>query len=182
MISVYIREDYKSHENNSREFAKRCIREYSGIADFTEFSFAENEFGKPFIANIDSDIHFSLSHSGNILVCAVARFNIGVDCQIVNIKDAARCKKIAERFYSPQEKLFLDGLPDADYISNFFKIWTKKEAYIKYTGRGLSQGLSTFSVISPESERGDDVRFKRVAPELPNMFIYLCCEENLGLF
>lgn len=174
MISVYIYENYNRHENNSREFAKMCIRDYLGEPN-AELVFEENEFGKPFVTN-NTDIHFSLSHSGNILVCAVASFNIGVDCQIIDIKNAAKCRKIAERFYSPQEKQFLEELYDADYINSFFKIWAKKEAYIKYTGKGLSQGLSTFPVISPI-----DVRFKRVAAEMCEMYIYLCCGNECNL-
>lgn len=162
---------YISSNKNSREFAKMCVREYTGE---TRFAFAENEFGKPFIIGMDENVHFSLSHSGDILICAVARFNIGADCQVVNIKKTAKCRKIAERFYSPQENLFLNGLPEAGYVNNFFEIWAKKEAYIKYTGRGLSEGLSTFSV----TEHGLSlcgVCFKRAAPELPGAYIYLCC-------
>ena len=174
MISVYIYEHYTRHEKNSREFAKMCIRDYLGELN-AELVFDENEFGKPFVAN-STDIHFSLSHSGNILVCAVANSNIGVDCQIIDISDVSKCKKIAERFYSPKEKQFLSELSEVDYINSFFKIWAKKEAYVKYTGRGLSQGLSTFSVISL-----DGVRFKRIAPELPDMFIYLCYGDNDNL-
>lgn len=170
-MKVYI---CKNERINSREFAKMCLRDYTGETQ-TDFTFVESEFGKPLIDGVH-DLHFSLSHSSfdgrAILICAVARFNIGADCQIINIKDTARCRKIAERFYSPHENLFLNRLPESDYTDNFFKIWTKKEAYIKYTGKGLAEGLSTFSVLSLDS-----VRFKRIAPELSGAYIYLCCSK-----
>ena len=165
-MKLYVRENYK----NSREFAEICVRDYTGESNFT---FAENKYGKPFVSGLEN-MHFSTSHSGNMIICAVARHNIGADCQIININDIAKCKKIAGRFYSPHENLFLDGLPAHKYISNFFEIWTKKEAYIKYTGRGLSEGLSSFTV-----DNIGGVCFKRVLPELSGAYIYLCCgEEN----
>jgi phosphopantetheinyl transferase len=67
----------------------------------------------------------------------------------------------------------LPGFPgEQEYINNFFKIWTKKEAYIKYTGKGLAEGLSTFSV-----NQLDGVYFKRIAG-LPGAYIYICCGED----
>jgi phosphopantetheinyl transferase (holo-ACP synthase) len=191
-MKLYICEDIKnaawlkkvpSGEKPSLAFAKMCICDYIGRKEGrVEFKFIRNKYGKPFIkkisrkkgGQINRDVFFSLSHSGDVLICAVSRYNIGADCQLINIKDIKTCKKIAGRFYSPQENRFLDGLPEIDYINNFFKIWTKKEAYIKYTGRGLSEGLSTFSVNDLAG-----VNFKRALPELSGAYIYLCYgEEN----
>jgi phosphopantetheinyl transferase len=54
-----------------------------------------------------------------------------------------RLVKIAKRFFAPEEAEML--LPDP--TGAFFPIWTKKEAYVKWTGRGLAEGLSSFSVF-----------------------------------
>ena len=193
-MKLYICEDYKNakwlrkvpaDEKISLAFAKICMCDYIGRKrERIDFKFTKNKYGKPFIkklsrkngAQINRDIYFSLSHSGNILICAVSRYNIGADCQVINIKDLNICKKIAERFYSPQENLYLNNLSD-EYINNFFKIWTKKESYIKYTGKGLSEGLSTFSVVrdAEASVPCNGVYFTRVLPELSGAYIYLCC-------
>ena len=189
-MKLYICEDYinanwtkkiTGGEKISREFAKICVCDYIGRKQGrVDFKFVKNKYGKPFIKKlsrkkdgqiINRDIFFSLSHSANLLICAVSRYNIGADCQFVNIKDIKICRKIAERFYSPQENLFLNGLPEEDYINNFFKIWTKKEAYIKYTGKGLSEGLNTFSVHELAG-----VYF--IMPEISDAYIYLCCGED----
>lgn len=168
-MKLYICEDVESAKRQSREFAEMCVRDYTGEKK-AQFIFTKNKYGKPFIKN--RDIYFSLSHSGNLLICAVSRYNIGADCQIINIKDIERCKKIAARFYSSHENIFLNSLPEAKYINHFFKIWTKKEAYIKYTGKGLAEGLSTFSV-----NHLDGVRFIKYTG-ISGAYIYLCCGED----
>ena len=190
-MKLYICEDYKNarwlnkvpaDEKISLAFAKICVCDYIGRkGERVEFKFAKNKYGKPFIkklsrkkgGQINREVYFSLSHSGDMLICAVSQYNIGADCQIINIKDFKVCKKMAERFYSPPEILFLNKLPEEEYVNNFFEIWTKKEAYIKYTGKGLSEGLSTFSV-----DNIDGVYFQRALPELSGAYIYICCGED----
>jgi len=190
-MKLYICEDYRNakwlrkvpgDEKISLAFAKICVCDYIGRkGERVEFKFAKNKYGKPFIkklsrkkgGQINREVYFSLSHSGDMLICAVSRYNIGADCQIINIKDFKVCKKMAERFYSPPEILFLNKLPEEEYVNNFFEIWTKKEAYIKYTGKGLSEGLSTFSV-----DNIDGVYFQRALPELSGAYIYICCGED----
>ena len=195
-MKIYICDDYKNAkwrsqipdgEKISIRFAKICVCDCIGRKQQrVNFKFAHNKYGKPYIKKlsrkrdgriINRDIYFSLSHSADMLICAVSRYNIGADCQFINIKDIKICRKIAERFYSPKEILYLNNLPECEYINNFFEIWTMKEAYVKYTGKGLSEGLRTFDV-----HELDGVRFERILPELPGAYIYLCraaqnCDE-----
>ena len=93
------------------------------------------ENGKPYFKN--SDISFSLSHSGDISVAAICdeKDNIvGVDVE--KIIDRGNIDELAERFFSNAEKL--DFLEHGKTPKAFFEIWTKKEAYAKMTGDGLS--------------------------------------------
>jgi len=170
-------------------FAKKCICDFFGEKENDiDIIISVSEYGKPYVKEIyknngtdkikiDISIFFSVSHSENMMICAVACFNIGADCQKRNIDDIEKCKKIAKRFYSEQENIFLDSilLPDdendsdddikeQEYINNFFRIWTKKEAYIKYTGKGLAEGLNTFSVTNENRQKNyqSDVYFKRI--------------------
>ena len=178
------------NEKESVVFAKKCICDFLGMEERTSsVSFAYNMYGKPIIKDIydkngiiaDTKVNFSLSHSDNIIICAVTYFNIGIDCQKKNIHDADRCKKIAKRFYSVEENIFLDAQKsDVLYIDNFFEIWTKKEAYIKYTGKGFAEKLQSFSVADSkygQKEYYQDVVFKKITTEnikAENFVIYLC--------
>jgi 4'-phosphopantetheinyl transferase len=118
-----------------------------------------DEFGKPYIINY-SDIHFGVSHSKGAAVFAEARSPIGID--IEKIKPFDDMERIAKRYFAPDEYDYCRG-----NSARFFEIWTKKEAYIKMTGRGLSQGLRSFSVLS-------DKRIRTVLYE--NYYISFCTE------
>ena len=62
-------------------------------------------------------------------------------------------EQIAARFFSPQEQAALMGRPAAERHAAFFNIWTRKEAYLKARGDGISAGLDTFSVsLGAEAE------------------------------
>jgi 4'-phosphopantetheinyl transferase len=99
-----------------------------------------NEFGKPFASNYP-EIHYSVSHTKGAAVFVKARSPIGID--IEKIAPFEDFEKIAKRNFAPDEYDYCRG-----NAARFFEIWTKKESYIKMTGRGLSQGLHNFSVMS----------------------------------
>ena len=88
----------------------------------------------------DIGIHFSVSHSGDYWVCAVSRREVGLDIQF---RGAEYRREIAKRFFHPEEYEYLES---NDY-RDFFTIWTAKESYVKFNGRGIG-GLSDFSVVS----------------------------------
>ena len=115
-----------------------------------ELRFAVNEFGKP--ALLDSQLHFNLSHSGNFALIAVTPItSVGVDIEKVV---AARAKlDLATRFFSNTEVIHLKTLEEEHFVQGFFNAWTRKEAYIKALGVGLSIPLDSFSVsVKPGEE------------------------------
>jgi len=110
-------------------------------------SFCYNPYGKPALSGElgDANIHFNLSHAGDLALYAFAPSSaVGVDIeqQRAEVADLA----IAERFFSPREFAALRALPDAARSQAFFNCWTRKEAYIKARGEGLSLPLEQFSV------------------------------------
>jgi 4'-phosphopantetheinyl transferase len=108
--------------------------------------FVYGPHGKPFLADgALKDLFFSLSHTKGIAACAVSEKEIGCDIERPLTREMApeRLVKIAKRFFAPEEVEKL--LPDP--AGAFFPIWTKKEAYVKWTGRGLGEGLASFSVF-----------------------------------
>jgi len=109
-----------------------------------EIGFGKNDFGKPSLSE-KSPIEFNLSHSGDAaLVAVTSDREIGVD--IERYREGLETEKISKRFFSPREVAVLLALPESDREEAFYTCWTRKEAYIKARGEGLSIGLSGFEV------------------------------------
>jgi 4'-phosphopantetheinyl transferase len=97
--------------------------------------------GKPSLRDYPR-LHFNLGHSGNRAVYAVAATGLGIDIEL--IKPAPDWKKISRRFFSAREVEDLETLEAEQQISAFFCCWTRKEAYLKATGDGISTSLDRF--------------------------------------
>lgn len=113
--------------------------------------FETNQYGKPFlgIGHGGKDIQFNLSHSQDITLVAVARgASVGIDVEHTRAIPDAR--EIADRFFSADEREFLNSLPPVDFNDWFFTFWTLKEAFLKGIGMGLSYPLDKFSIIFPK--------------------------------
>ena len=108
-------------------------------------------FGKPQLAEScgGKELRFNMSHSGAMALYAFSLDReLGVDLeQFRSIPDRDR---IIARFFSGSERKFLSTLPAHEREEAFFRFWTAKEAYIKGTGKGLSQPLDGFSVVMTE--------------------------------
>lgn len=114
--------------------------------------FSVGEHGKPELiaggaANREL-LHFNLSHSGDMALVAVARHGaVGVDVE--RWRTNVQHLEIAERFFSPSECDALLNLPretPETVLLGFFSTWSRKEAYLKATGHGISRGLHHFDV------------------------------------
>lgn len=88
------------------------------------------------------DVHFSITHSGEYWLCAIADAPVGIDLQI---HQKADYHGIARRHFHPLEAAWLETHPD-----DFFKIWTAKEAWVKYTGKGIDNDFDAFSSVGPD--------------------------------
>jgi 4'-phosphopantetheinyl transferase len=98
---------------------------------------------KPYLKN-NPALQFNLSHSENEAIVAITlNADVGVD---IEKKKTSNMDELAERFFSEAEFAYLNALPTDERINTFYQFWTHKEAFIKATGLGLSQGLKNFTI------------------------------------
>ena len=87
-------------------------------------------------------ICFNLSHSKNMVICAVGEKSVG--CDVEQISKAP--EKVANRFFSESEIRYLNGISEKKKEQEFYRLWTMKESYIKMTGEGMRLSLDSFEV------------------------------------
>ncbi|MBF0499295.1 MAG: 4'-phosphopantetheinyl transferase superfamily protein [Candidatus Riflebacteria bacterium] len=107
--------------------------------DPRELSFAEETGGKPFVAGSGAPppVRYSVSHSADLLVVGISRdFEIGIDVE--KIRENYQPEPIVKRFFSAREYEVWQGFPENERIEAFFRAWTRKEAYLKGTGKGIT--------------------------------------------
>ena len=135
--------DLRRRSVAAHAFVRRTLAEHAGVPA-AALRFTIGPFGKPALRDF-SDLHFNLSHAGDWAICAVSRASpLGID--IEQARPLPEFRDLAARFFSSAEQRTLAALPISKQMRAFFEIWTKKEAYIKATGRGLAQSLQEFSV------------------------------------
>jgi 4'-phosphopantetheinyl transferase len=111
----------------------------------SNINFHYNQYGKPEI-NIDGyNLCFNISYSHELILIGVSQNRlIGVDLEY--IYNDFPCGQVAETLFSPHEYSALLKLPENLQHQAFFNCWTRKEAYVKATGRGFSIPLDQFNV------------------------------------
>ncbi len=97
---------------------------------------------KPFFARCP-ELFFSVSHSGGVWAAAFSRdFPVGLDIQkIVTVRSM---EGILRRFFHPAEREAVLAAPDPDRPRAFCRMWSRKEAAVKLSGRGIDNGFSAF--------------------------------------
>ena len=106
--------------------------------------------GKPGLVAPAIDLRFNVSHSeGLVLIALALGRDLGVDLE--RMRDVDDWRELAGRFFAPREVAALDALPEPERTAGFFACWTRKEAYVKATGLGLTLPLDSFAVsVAPD--------------------------------
>jgi 4'-phosphopantetheinyl transferase len=132
--------------------ARRALRvllgAYTGAAPGS-LRFAAGPSGKPALAEGPRDApQFNVAHSGRLVLLAFARAPVGVDVE--EIRGGVDAGSLARRFFSQEESaaLAVAEVPERDAL--FFRIWTRKEAYLKALGHGLSSPLDAFTTTAAD--------------------------------
>ena len=108
-------------------------------------SFAYGPHGKPFLADPGAGLEFNLAHSRGQTLLAVGRHGpLGIDLE--SHDKAVQYDQIVTRFFSTGEQAAFNGLPESERREAFFRGWTRKEAWLKALGTGLTTPLDSFDV------------------------------------
>ncbi len=136
----------------------RLILEHHTQVAASQLCFAKNAYGKPYISNnVSNNIsnndgnkvatfpQFNISHSEQRALIAVSKHvDIGVDIEFA--KPYIQTTKLAKHYFSNDETQAIQSLRSDEQQAAFFTCWSRKEAFIKAMGLGLSMPLSDFSV------------------------------------
>lgn len=110
----------------------------------------KTEHGKPYLVDYP-DLVFNLSHSAGVLVIAVG-YNCQLGVDIENCKPRGNLSALVEKCFSEEESKYWVKLPEGQKTSGFYHFWTRKEAFVKATGRGIALGLN-LCVIDPQNQK-----------------------------
>jgi 4'-phosphopantetheinyl transferase len=132
----------------------------------SQLRFSYSAFGKPEVEGEEGRecLRFNLSHAEGVALIALTRGReVGVDVEVVRQEFPGL--EIAENFFSAREVETLRSIPEEARAAAFFLYWTRKEAYIKALGEGLSHPLRQFSVSLGDGESSVLAEPEGVAPE-----------------
>ncbi len=136
----------------TRGLLRRMLCEVAGL-DLSGVDFSYGEHGKPCLPGSASTkaVAFNVSHShGLALVALAAGGRLGVDLE--RIRPEAAWQELAERYFSRAECRALQAQAPDQRRRAFFTCWTRKEAFVKALGAGVSYGLKEFDVSVDPAE------------------------------
>lgn len=144
----------------ARGVLRRLLSKYTQTpADNIEFAYGD--YGKPKLRDMDA-LQFNVSHSKELIILAFSlNCEIGVDVEYQD--DSINLMEIAKTVFTETEIESLNSLEKKDLASGFYHLWTRKEAFIKLSGYGLSMPivLPKISVLKDRVELMDKVNPKK---------------------
>lgn len=156
----------------SRATLRLLLAHYAAI-DARTLVLTRGEHGKPSLPS--SELHFNLSHTGNLAVFAFARhIELGIDVE--HVRATGDLDDVAAQNFAPAERDALRAMPPEDRVVAFYRCWTRKEALLKAEGSGLFRALDTFAVsvlpgtsteILSGSPEGWEIAHLDVLPDAP---------------
>lgn len=140
----------RRHFTVARGVLRKLLSSYLGCSPAT-LQFDYSDYGKPSLtADYASALRFNLAHSGGVALYAFTKVGeIGIDLEFIRPEFTG--DEIARRYFSAREVASLECLVEQKRHQAFFNCWTRKEAFIKAKGLGLSLGLDQFDVtLAPD--------------------------------
>lgn len=143
--------------------------------------FCLSENGKPRLAG--DKLHLSISHSGHFIACAVDTYPVGIDIEVpreIHKRVIDHCCTEDESDYiCPNLSALADPIP-ADSIETyrFLTLWTAKEAFLKYTGKGLGGGLKNIITVEKGKLKGT-INNKKLLTVTEKDYIFSVISESI---
>lgn len=141
--------------------------------DMQTVTVVTGEHGKPYLEGA-TDFYFSISHAGEYVALAVDDEPVGLDVEKLQHR-----VNVAKRFYSEreQEAILQAQGPEIE----FTKIWTAKEAFLKYTGKGLADPLAEIDVLNLEFLQEKKVAFSGMPVGDGTYYLTVCSEKEINI-
>ncbi|MFI4938614.1 MAG: 4'-phosphopantetheinyl transferase family protein [Candidatus Berkiellales bacterium] len=158
---------YKEHQEQficSRGGLRNILSHYLKTSP-QKIKFQYTSYGKPYLEN--TDLAFNTSHSGKYIVYAITRKAcIGVDVE--EIKYDLDFLQLAKTTFSEAEYLNFIKLPVEDRAFAFYRLWTRKEAFLKAIGTGLHYPLDEVEVsfLPTETVKLVNIKFQPTEAQL----------------
>lgn len=134
------------------------------------------EHGKPYLDG-EGAFYFSISHAGEYAALAVSEWPAGIDIEKVGLRE-----KVAKRFYSAREQEEIRLAQGAEKKAEIFtRIWTGKEAFLKYRGSGLTDPIASIEVLDPAFWQKEKVFFSGMLIGEGAYYLTLCSERMVSV-
>lgn len=135
-MHLYVMEEYREYfpDIKGSELTDKLIKEAVLQYGFDDVKVCRTDKGKPYLKlpESENELFVSVSHSKDVFACLLCDKPVGVDIQH---ERKANSQNISRRYFTKQEQEYVEKYGN----EAFFRIWTRKEAYAKYTGRGLEE-------------------------------------------
>ena len=129
--------NYKSQSESAYTLLGLILSDHFEL-NINHLKMSENKYGKPNFT--DTEVFFNISHCDDAILCSVSDYEIGVDVEkIAKIKD-----NILRKLFTEYERSQISSPED------FYKLWTLKESFGKFCGKGLSLIKDTEFTIKPQ--------------------------------
>jgi 4'-phosphopantetheinyl transferase len=127
-------------DRNQKLFGKVIVESFhrEKMGDFDWTNWRTSSTGKPYL---DEGFQFSITHSGDVVCVAFSEHEVGVDAELVNELDNSELLN----YFHPLEKEYIEKSPTKN--ADFYKLWTRKEAFLKGMGVGIVNGLNEHNCL-----------------------------------
>ena len=130
--------------------------------EIDELTIEENESGRPYVTGLDIPLYYNISHAGELMLCAVSEANVGIDVE----EDKRYNERVVKRFFTEEETAFIDSYSEGERPTAFAKLWTMKEAFMKYTGLGFHFPVTQVGTRLTDEEFGEILPGDEVSEDL----------------